>query len=236
MIAAGVGGAGAASAAIVKPPIELVSHDIAGGYGDADSDRASASSGMQSIAFISSASDLDAPSNGDAQVYVRDRASGRLELITVGTGGKPAVGDAQSVAISADGQKVAFTSAGADIIPGLTPGVSQAYLHDRSTGQTILLSHDAMGEPSSKQVRNVDIDDAGDTVSFDTAGELTSVTGKRGRTGLRLAIRHGPDGQRGTHRDGRRDDGHGGRAPLARRADRGIHLLRSAQHLPRQRF
>lgn len=176
-VSAAVVGAGAASAAIVKAPIELVSHDVAGGYGDADSDRASASSGMQSIAFISSASDLDAPSNGDAQVYVRDRASGRLELITVGTGGKPAVGDAQSVAISADGQKVAFTSAGADIIPGLTPAVSQAYLHDRSTGQTILLSHDAMGAPSSKPVRKVDIDDAGDTVAFDTAGELTSVTG-----------------------------------------------------------
>lgn len=172
-----LGAGAAAEAAVVKPPIELVSHDAARGYGDEESIRPSASSGMRAVAFISTAGDLDAPSNGDAQVYVRDRDIGLLELITAGTGGRPAVGDSESVAISADGQKVAFTSAGAGIVPGLTPTVPQAYLHDRSTGQTVLLSHDTMGAPSSKPVRNVDIDDAGDTVSFDTAGELTSTPG-----------------------------------------------------------
>ena len=167
-------GVSGASAAVVKAPIELVSYDTGGGYGDGASTGSSVSNGMRQVAFLSIATDLGSPGSDFVQAYVRDRQTGALELISVDTTGSIGQGNSTSVAISADGRFVAFTSDAPEIVAGVTPTVAQAYLRDRVLGTTTLLSIDTIGDPAAAQVANVDIDDSGDTVVFETSARLTA--------------------------------------------------------------
>jgi hypothetical protein len=62
------------------------------------------------------------PANGFAQVFVFDRASGRIAMVSRAVNGTPGNGDSRAPRISADGRVVAFASAAANLVPGDTNG------------------------------------------------------------------------------------------------------------------
>src|SRR5581483_5027731 len=88
------------------------------------------------LAFLSDAPDLVAgDTNGDtvADVFVRDLETGTTTEVR-GNGGDGPPGDGPSGAprLSADGRTVAFASAAANLVPGDTNGVTDAFVFDRA--------------------------------------------------------------------------------------------------------
>jgi len=90
------------------------------------------------IAFDSIATNLvDSDTNGDADVFVRDRAAGETTRISVSTRGRQGDGNSQRPDVSGDGRWVVFDSTAKDLVPGTdTNGVLDVFVRDRATGPT----------------------------------------------------------------------------------------------------
>jgi subtilisin family serine protease/Tol biopolymer transport system component len=67
-------------------------------------------------------------------VFVRDRATGTTERVSVASDGTPATGNAP--AITPDGRYVAFASSADTLVPGDTNNWQDVFVHDRETGVT----------------------------------------------------------------------------------------------------
>ena len=105
----------------------------------------------QYVAFVGSANLLPAgiaaTGPGDLDIYVRDLASGTTTLVSVNAAGtKDAPVDAQSLAISADGQYVTWTSTDVSAVAGTvseSPGNDHlVFERDLATGTNYLVNHD----------------------------------------------------------------------------------------------
>ncbi len=95
------------------------------------------------VVFFSRATNLVAgDTNGCEDVFVRDRASGTLERVSVDSGGVQ--GDAMSVdpSISPDGRYVVFESLATNLVSGDTNSIRDVFLRDRLTGTTDSISAD----------------------------------------------------------------------------------------------
>jgi Tol biopolymer transport system component len=99
------------------------------------------------VAFTSSYSGYVAnDTNGAVDVFVRDRATGKVELASVSSAGEHAgSAGARLPGISADGRRVSFRSGAANLVPGDKNAVEDAFVHDRFTGETQRASVDSTG-------------------------------------------------------------------------------------------
>jgi Tol biopolymer transport system component len=98
------------------------------------------------VAFTSEASNLVADdTNGVADVFVRDRQTGRTTRVSVGSGGAQGNRDAGGGEISADGRFVAFFSEADNLVPNDTNNTGDAFVRDRQTGRTTRVSVDSAG-------------------------------------------------------------------------------------------
>jgi Tol biopolymer transport system component len=91
---------------------------------------------------------------GSADVFLVERASGSTTLVSH-VAGQPlqspgAAGSSNDPWISADGRRVAFTSLAGSLVTGQVDGngVTDVFLHDRDSGETVLVSH-AAGAPTT---------------------------------------------------------------------------------------
>lgn len=122
-----------------------------GANADAGSTALAISGDGRFVAFDSAASDLVAlPTGGHDQVFERDMQTGETQLVSVnklGTAGADeTVGDASTgVAVSADGQRVAFGMVAADLTSDPTAGASQIYNRNMESGQTEMVSLNQAG-------------------------------------------------------------------------------------------
>ena len=78
--------------------------------------------GGRFVAFLSDATNLVPVGSRDPwwDVFLRDRQTGRNELISVATDGGPADGDSYGVSISEGGRFVAFKSQASNLVAGDT--------------------------------------------------------------------------------------------------------------------
>jgi len=83
--------------------------------------------------------------NGDLDVFVRDRQLGTTTRVSVTTSGSQVLGDSYDSSISDDGRYIAFRSISADFVPLDTNGEEDVFLHDRQTGETIRVSEGPLG-------------------------------------------------------------------------------------------
>ena len=89
------------------------------------------------VAFYSNATNLVAnDTNGQADIFVRDTASGVTTLASVNTAGEQANGSSSGPAISADGRYVAFASDSPNLVISDTNAHVDVFVHDRLTGVT----------------------------------------------------------------------------------------------------
>ena len=104
---------------------ERVSVDTSGGDPNSDSWAISISGNGRYVAFVSAASDLvPGDTNGTRDVFVHDRLGtpgAKTARVSVDTAGGNQNGDSEQVAMSADGNSVAFTSTATDLAPCRVP-------------------------------------------------------------------------------------------------------------------
>lgn len=91
------------------------------------------------------------------------------ELISRNPDGAPVTGSATSVSISDDARYVAFTSGDATLVSGDTNNLNDAFLHDRSTGQTIRISVSNAGIQTAADIGQVAVSADGRFVAFEAA-------------------------------------------------------------------
>jgi Tol biopolymer transport system component len=99
------------------------------------------------VVFASAGTNLVAGDlNGHPDVFVKDRASGAVDRVSVSTTGAEADGGSVIGSISGDGRYVAFTSDATNLVPGDTNGVKDVFVRDRVAGITSRLSVNDQGD------------------------------------------------------------------------------------------
>lgn len=157
---------------------ERVSSDDGGRVADGDSEYPSISADGRYIAFQSNATTL-APSGAGAgcvntggidvqctHIYVKDRESGAIDLVSTDSDGKPAVGFSEHPAISADGRYIAFRSTAENLVDGDGNGEADIFVKDTQTGFTTLVSSDSAGGAANGPSDLPAITDDGRIVAF----------------------------------------------------------------------
>jgi Tol biopolymer transport system component len=102
------------------------------------------------VAFLSDASNLiRRDTNGDTDIFIRDRKRGTTRRVSVSSQGGQAHGDSYLPAISADGRFVAFVSMARNLVARPTNGRRKVFVHDRKSHRTRLVSVNSAGKPAS---------------------------------------------------------------------------------------
>ncbi len=149
LLLTGLGPSSAVLAAPISPTTERVNLTSGGAQATAVSFFASISGDGRFVAFLSNATNLVlADNNGKTDVFVRDRANGLTERVSVSTGGGEGNGDSGTLfidgifivdgkpSISADGRFVAFESNASNLVAGDTNASSDIFVRDRVNGTT----------------------------------------------------------------------------------------------------
>lgn len=101
------------------------------------------------VAFVSGASNLvSGDRSRHAEIFLRDRRTGRTSLVSRSSTGAPANGESEQVAISADGRFLAFESSATNLVPHDTNALPDIFVRDRETNRTTrvsVTSHGAQG-------------------------------------------------------------------------------------------
>lgn len=93
------------------------------------------------VAFTSDAANLVAgDTNGEWDVFVRDRQTGTTSRESVASGGGQVNGQSEGASLSADGRYVAFTSRATNLVAGDTNGRLDAFVRDRLGNSTTRIS------------------------------------------------------------------------------------------------
>ncbi len=112
-----------------------------GAQGDGWSYIPSISTDGRFIVFASGASNLVAGDlNGYEDVFVHDRQSGEISLVSVASDGTQGDFYSQLPTISSDGRFVAFESNASNLVAGDTNHTADVFVHDRQSGDTWMVS------------------------------------------------------------------------------------------------
>jgi Tol biopolymer transport system component len=93
------------------------------------------------VVFETSASNMIPGAQGASNVFLRDRAAGTTELVSVALGGGPGdggsgFGSGTTAAMTSDGRFILFVSIADDLTTGDTPQTSDLFVRDRTTHTT----------------------------------------------------------------------------------------------------
>src|SRR5262249_42288659 len=98
------------------------------------------------VAFASAASNLTmGDTNNKLDIFVCNRTTGQIELVSVGLGGVPGDGDSILPAISQGGEIVGFKSLATNLVPGDTDDLVDVFVRDRAAGTTKRVSVNVFG-------------------------------------------------------------------------------------------
>jgi Tol biopolymer transport system component len=121
-----------------------------GGVGNGASDAPAISGDGRVLAFESRATNLAGPCTGPRLfVFVVDLETGAVTCASVGPGNAAANADSRAPTLSADGVRLAFASAAANLAPPCTSGVSQIFVLNRATGELRCLTVNQSGQPGN---------------------------------------------------------------------------------------
>ena len=153
---------------LVNGTTARVSLSSSGQQANNRSSEAAISGNGQFVAFTSSASNLVVgDSNGEPDLFVRDRVSGQTTLISVSSSGVQGnVQAAAHVSISADGRYVAFLSESPLLVPGDTNNNTDVFVHDRVSHTTTRASVSTSGQQGSAATHPVGVSSSGPKVTF----------------------------------------------------------------------
>jgi Tol biopolymer transport system component len=154
---------------------ELISNTPIGTSGSQDSFYPAISADGRFVTFMSRSVDLvPGDDNGIADVFVKDRLTGAMELVSVGWQGEPVIEPSDYPDISADGRFVVFGSLADNLIEPPPAGVGdhhedhEIFLRDRLLGTTQQVSLTPDGEQADSGSINPIMTPDGTFISFDT--------------------------------------------------------------------
>jgi len=167
---------------------ELISANLTGDPGDDDSIQAVISGDGQFVAFRSRATDLVAgDTNNRWDIFVRDRAAGITERVSVSSAGVEANHHSTDPDISDDGRFVVFRSLASSLVATDSNNRADVFVHDRTTGQTAIISRPAAGESNGMSHEPV-ISGDGQWIAFESdATNLITGDSNRARDIFRVA-------------------------------------------------
>ena len=119
------------------------------------------------ITFSSSATNLVAnDTNGQSDIFVRDRTAKTTERISVATGGTQANGSSSFGSISGDGRYVAFESAASNLVANDTNGLNDIFVYDRVAKTTERINVTSNGTEPNGYSYGASISDDGRYIAF----------------------------------------------------------------------
>ena len=121
------------------------------------------------VAFESWADNLVAgDTNGATDVFVHDRRERTTCRVSVGSDGAEGNGPSARPSISGDGRYVAFEGEAGNLTPGDDNDVCDVFVHDRRTGETILVSGAPDGTSGGAESTAAAISADGQTIAFES--------------------------------------------------------------------
>jgi Tol biopolymer transport system component len=148
---------------------ERVSLSSAGDQGNDDSYGPAISADGRYVAFTSAASNLvPGDSNGELDVFVRDRVARTTVLASVGPHGTLGDGPSGAPSISGDGRLVAFESDADNLVPNDGNRTGDVFVHDLVAGATRLVSVGGGGQPTESPSFDPAISADGSSVAFES--------------------------------------------------------------------
>jgi len=121
------------------------------------------------VAFASADSGLvGAPSNGEDDIFVRDRSSATTVRVSVSSEGTPGDFMSANPSISADGRYVAFDSEAGNLVEDDLNWSGDIFVHDLDTGETTLVSLASDGTQGNDSSTNPAISADGRYVAFES--------------------------------------------------------------------
>jgi hypothetical protein len=134
------------------------------------SDMPAASANGKWIAFQSSSTNLDpeSPGNGRLQIYLRNRETREIRLISRNNTGVLGDRDSRNPAISGDGRFIVYESLAANLVQGVQGASSQIFVYDRALQRTTRVSINASGQPANGSCFEPDISEDGRLVVFES--------------------------------------------------------------------
>ena len=138
----------------VTETVTLVSRSTAGPTttGNGSSGAVALSADGRYALFVSNASDLTATdTNGTGDVFLFDRVTETVTLVSRSTAGPTTTGNGSSgaVALSADGRYALFVSVASDLTATDTNGALDVFLFDRVTGTVTVVSRSTAGSTTT---------------------------------------------------------------------------------------
>ncbi|GGT29201.1 hypothetical protein GCM10010254_57300 [Streptomyces chromofuscus] len=154
--------------------VERVSVASDGTQGDDFSLSPSLSGDGRYVGFNSGAGNLvPGDTNGQTDAFVHDRSTGTTEVVSVAADGTRANGLSSAPSLSDDGRYATFISDADNLVSGDTNKSTDVFLHDRQTGETVLVSQTPAGVPASGNSREPSISSDGRYIAFQSsAGDL----------------------------------------------------------------
>jgi Tol biopolymer transport system component len=150
--------------------LTLVSRNAAGVKGNDHSSDPSLSADGTKVAFESRADNLDpADTDHDADIYVKDLATGSLTLASRSTSGGKGNGFSTMASLAVDGSSVAFQSRSTNLDPGDTDTLADIYARDLASGRTQLVSTTAPGAKANDDSFSPSMSADGNRVAFQTS-------------------------------------------------------------------
>lgn len=131
----------------------LISRGFGGGPAqtDAETRQAAVSDDGRFVAFLSNSTSYGGNPEGRTQVFLRDRQTGQVTLVSRSSNGIPANRDCFRLAMSRDGRFVAFASDAVNLEGALFYPATAVYLRDLQLGKTELVSQSNLAaQPSGK--------------------------------------------------------------------------------------
>ncbi len=146
---------------------ERVSIGAGGVQGNGESANPGISADGRYVTFFSGASTLvSGDSNGNWDVFLRDRVAGTIERISVSSSGVQGNGGSVLPSISADGRYVTYYSGSTNLVVGDTNASNDVFLRDRQLATTLRVSVGTSGAQANGQSLDPDISPDGRFVTF----------------------------------------------------------------------
>ncbi len=154
--------------------IEVVSLNANGDHPNLDSTNPQISADGRYVALQSVATNLlpaPLPDGTPSQIYVIDRQTGQVELLSVNSAGAEGDAPSKSPRISADGRFVTFDSLATNLVNDDTNGSADVFVYDRLTRQLERVSVNADGDEGDGQSTGATVSADGRYVAFESTAK-----------------------------------------------------------------